>query len=305
MVRKNDICMDESGEIARWCHLMPELPEVETVKAALVPVMTGATIINAEICRPDLRFPLPPHLASFLDGAVVDYVHRRAKIILIGAKSQVMMLHLGMSGSVRITDHKPNIRPHDHLEITVDNNGKSYWITYNDPRRFGYIDLVPETEFQVHKAIAQLGPEPVPVSASFAQDQDLLDLSYLNEALSAVQSPIKSFLLDQRKIAGLGNIYVCEALYRAGISPRRRAASIKGKRAERLLPAIQNVLTEAIAQGGTSLRDHKQPDGKLGYFVQSLDVYGRQGAPCHRCETPIRQITQSGRSTFYCPSCQR
>ena len=284
---------------------MPELPEVETVKAALAPVMTGATITKAEIRRPDLRFPLPPDLASFLDGAVVDYVHRRAKIILIGARGRVMMLHLGMSGSVRITNHKPNVRPHDHLEIAVNHKGDDYWISYNDPRRFGYIDLVAEADFESHPSIAHLGPEPLPDATPLAQAKGLLDLHYLNQALDKGQSPIKSFLLDQRNIAGLGNIYVCEALYRAGISPRRRAASIKGKRAERLLPAIQNVLKEAISQGGTSLRDHKQPDGKLGYFTQSLDVYGRQGAPCHKCKSPIKQITQSGRSTFYCPSCQR
>ena len=214
------------------------------------------------------------------------------------------MLHLGMSGSVRISDHKPNSQPHDHIEWQVDTKDGTHWVTYNDPRRFGYVDLVPETEFAGHKSIAGLGPEPVAISGEPLMGE-LLTLAYLNQALDGVSAPIKSFLLDQRQIAGLGNIYVCEALYRAGISPRRKAHSVKGARAARLLPAIAQVLTEAIAQGGTSLRDHKQPDGKLGYFVQSLDVYGRAGERCHHCATTIAMIRQSGRSSFYCPRCQR
>ena len=283
---------------------MPELPEVETVKAALVPVMAGGVISHADIRRPDLRYPLPENLADFLCGAPVEYVRRRAKIILIGVRRSVMMLHLGMSGSVRISAHKPNAMPHDHIELEVQKDGQSWWVTLNDPRRFGYIDLVPEEGFASHKSIASLGPEPVAIEGDKLMGA-LLDLSYLNEALGGAKAPIKSFLLDQSKIAGLGNIYVCEALYRAGISPRRRAHSVKGVRASRLLPAIQSVLREAIAQGGTSLRDHKQPDGKLGYFVQSLAVYGRQGEPCHACATPIVSIRQSGRASFYCPHCQR
>lgn len=283
---------------------MPELPEVETVKAALVPVMAGGVILTADIRRPDLRFPIPSELRAHLEGSVVDYVRRRAKIIMIGVNHKVMMLHLGMSGSVRISDHKPNSKPHDHIELSVRCGDKTSWITLNDPRRFGYVDLIDETELASHKSVASLGPEPVTIAGDIALFEPL-SLGYLNQALSSVNSPIKSFLLDQRQIAGLGNIYVCEALYRAGISPRRKAYSVKGKRAERLLPAITNVLTDAIAQGGTSLRDHRQPDGKLGYFVQSLDVYGREGQPCHSCETPIAMIRQSGRASFYCPTCQR
>ena len=283
---------------------MPELPEVETVKAALAPVMTGAIITAAEIRRPDLRFPLPEGLSAFLKDAPVEYVRRRAKIILIGAREQVMMLHLGMSGSVRISDHKPNSQPHDHIELCLTKDGQSHWITYNDPRRFGYVDLVAKADFAAHKSIATLGPEPVAIAGDTLMGE-LLDLPYLNKALTGSQAPIKSFLLDQRQIAGLGNIYVCEALHRAGISPKRSAGSVKGKRAARLLEMIRQVLQEAIAQGGTSLRDHKQPDGKLGYFVQSLQVYGRDGAPCDSCERPIKVIRQSGRSSFYCGHCQR
>ena len=281
---------------------MPELPEVETVKAALVPVMSGGTVVNADIRRPDLRYALPPQLKSHLEGAVIESVQRRAKIILIRARGHVMMLHLGMSGSVRISDHKPNSQPHDHIELALHTKGKQYWVTLNDPRRFGYIDLVKEADFLAHKSIASLGPEPVAMAGASAP---ILDLAYLNEALCAGQMPIKSFLLDQQKIAGLGNIYVCEALFRAGISPRSKAHRVRGKRAARLLPAIRQVLEEAIAQGGTSLRDHKQPDGKLGYFVQSLRVYGREGAPCVTCQSEIKAIKQAGRASFYCPRCQR
>ena len=275
---------------------MPELPEVETVKAALLPVMTGGQIIKAEIRRENLRWPLAPDLRMRLEGKMVEAVSRRAKIIQIRLPSETALLHLGMSGSVRISDYKPNQKPHDHIELTITNEGKSYYITYNDPRRFGYFDIMPHAELATNPSLASLGPEPL---------SDDFNAAYLQEKLVLSTAPIKSFLLDQRKVAGLGNIYVCEALYRAGISPRRRASSVKGKRADRLVPAIQSVLRDAIAQGGTSLRDHRQPDGALGYFVQKLDVYGRDEAPCHHCQTPIKSITQSGRSSYYCPNCQR
>ena len=283
---------------------MPELPEVETVRQALVPVMDGAICTKALFRRPDLRFPLPADLASLLKGATIHWVRRRAKILLIAFDHHVMLLHLGMSGSVRISAHQPNSQPHDHVELQLEKNGQTAFVTYNDPRRFGYIDLIEAHHWQTHPSVASLGPEPVMVENN-AVGGGLLTLTHLNDILSGASQPIKSFLLDQRKIAGLGNIYVCEALFRAGISPRRKAATVKGKRAERLLPAIQAVLTDAIAQGGTSLRDHRQPDGKLGYFVQSLQVYGKEGDACDACQTPVRVIRQSGRSSFYCPTCQR
>lgn len=285
--------------------IMPELPEVETVKAAMVPVMEGGVIRRADIRRPDLRWPLPDRLAERLTNQAVQFVIRRAKVILIGLTDEVMMLHLGMSGSVRISPHQPNAKLHDHIELYVEHEAGHHYVTYNDPRRFGYVDLVARDALLSHKSLATLGPEPVPQTQETLDFGPILTESYLNEALAGSQAPIKSFLLDQRQIAGLGNIYVCEALYRSGISPRRKAATVKGARARRLLPAIRDVLSEAIAQGGTSLRDHRQPDGKLGYFVQSLDVYGRQGAPCHQCQSDIKAITQSGRSSFYCPRCQR
>ena len=275
---------------------MPELPEVETVKAALLPVMTGAVIVKAEIRRPNLRWPLAPDLAARLEGQRVEEVSRRAKIIQIKLSSETALLHLGMSGSVRISAHKPNQKPHDHIELTIRRDETLHYITYNDPRRFGYFDIMPHEALATNPSLASLGPEPL---------SEAFSISYLQEKLAGSSAPIKSFLLDQRKVAGLGNIYVCEALYRAGISPRRRASSVKGKRAIRLVPAIQSVLNDAIAQGGTSLRDHRQPDGALGYFVQQLDVYGREGQPCHQCETLIKAMTQSGRTSFYCPHCQR
>ena len=275
---------------------MPELPEVETVKAALAPVMTGAVIIKAEIRRPNLRWPLAPDLAARLEGQVVEAVLRRAKIIQIKLATETALLHLGMSGSVRISDYKPNQKPHDHIELTLARGAARHYVTYNDPRRFGYFDIMPHEALATNPSLLSLGPEPLSTDFSTA---------YLQDKLATSSAPIKSFLLDQRKVAGLGNIYVCEALYRAGISPRRRASSVKGKRAIRLVPAIQSVLEDAIAQGGTSLRDHRLPDGALGYFVQQLDVYGRDDSPCHHCQTPIKSLTQSGRSSYYCPNCQR
>ena len=284
---------------------MPELPEVETVRAALAPVMTGARIVSVDIRRPDLRWPLPTSLYDDLHDKYVSFVGRRAKIIVIAVEEKAIMLHLGMSGSVRISSHKPNTKPHDHIELQVLNGQATHYITLNDPRRFGYVDSVLLDDLSAHPSMSQLGPEPVAIEDQVLQVGDIVDLPYINQALAQSKAPIKSFLLDQRQIAGLGNIYVCEALHRAGISPKRKAYSVKGARAARLLPAIQKVLEEAILQGGTSLRDHKQPDGKLGYFVQSLLVYGRDGEPCTSCKTPIKAIVQSGRTSFYCPQCQR
>lgn len=279
---------------------MPELPEVETVRAALDPILTDAVIETATIRRPDLRWPLPPDLARIMTNAPVLSVQRRAKILVLELPSHMIMWHLGMSGSMRIQTHAPNLLPHDHISLTIlrqtDSQPLYHYVTYNDPRRFGYVDLVAKDDFHNHRSISSLGPEPL---------SDECNLAYFDEMLASSSAPIKSTLLDQKKIAGLGNIYVCEALFRAGISPRRSASSVVGKRSARLLPAIKQVLQEAIAQGGTSLRDHRQPDGKLGYFVQSLNVYGKEGAPCPSCQTQIKSVRMSGRSSFYCPSCQR
>ncbi|HCA92973.1 MAG TPA: DNA-formamidopyrimidine glycosylase [Alphaproteobacteria bacterium] len=276
---------------------MPELPEVETVRRALVPAMEGRRIAAAHIGRPDLRWPLPPDLAARLTGRVVGVLARRGKFLLLALDGdETMLMHLGMSGSVRIHATEPEIGKHDHMVLSIDAGGpdaRPAWIVFNDPRRFGWIDLF---RGETHPMLADMGPEPLGNSFS---------ATHLAAALAGRTGPIKTALLNQQIVAGIGNIYACEALFMAGLSPRRKAGTIRGGRAERLTGAIREVLSRAIEDGGTSLRDHVQPGGEIGYFVQRLSVYGREGQPCHSCTTTIRSITQSGRSSFYCPACQR
>lgn len=273
---------------------MPELPEVETVKEALREVLTDQPISAVRLMRQDLRWPLPDNLADRLKGRRCGTPYRRAKYILIPLDgAEHLLLHLGMSGAIRIYDSLPEFGRHDHFSVQTQ---AGQWCVFSDPRRFGHIDLIAEDELKSYKLLHHLGPEP------FANH---IDASWLHTQLKKRNSTIKSALMDQRLIAGLGNIYVCEALFRAGISPRRRASNISFARAGRLIPAIQTVLCEAIAAGGTSLRDHIQPGGEIGYFVQKLSVYGRAGEACIRCDTPIKIITQSARSSFFCPQCQR
>ncbi|HCV88850.1 MAG TPA: DNA-formamidopyrimidine glycosylase [Alphaproteobacteria bacterium] len=276
---------------------MPELPEVETVRRALVPAMEGRRIAAAHIGRPDLRWPLPPDLAARLTGRVVGVLARRGKFLLLALDGdETMLMHLGMSGSVRIHATEPEIGKHDHMVLSIDAGGpdaRPAWIVFNDPRRFGWIDLF---RGETHPMLADMGPEPLGNSFS---------ATHLAAALAGRTGPIKTALLNQQIVAGIGNIYACEALFMAGLSPRRKAGTIRGGRAERLTGAIREVLSRAIEDGGTSLRDHVQPGGEIGYFVQRLSVYGREGQACHSCTTTIRSITQSGRSSFYCPACQR
>ena len=276
---------------------MPELPEVETVRRALAPVMENRVVESAYVGRPDLRWPLPENLAERLRGRRLAPLQRRGKFILLPLdQDETMLLHLGMSGSVRIHENEPITGKHDHMILTMsgadDNHARSF-IVLNDPRRFGWVDLF---RGDTHPMLANMGPEPLGNQFSAA---------YLADALSARNGPIKNALLNQQIVAGIGNIYACEALFYAGISPRRKANTIKGARADRLVTEIRTVLQRAIAEGGTSLRDHIQPGGEIGYFVQSLAVYGRTGEGCINCDTPIRTIVQSGRSSFYCPKCQR
>ena len=276
---------------------MPELPEVETVRRALVPAMEGRRIAAAHIGRPDLRWPLPPDLAARLTGRVVGVLARRGKFLLLALDGdETLLMHLGMSGSVRIHATEPEIGKHDHMVLSIDAGGpdaRPAWIVFNDPRRFGWIDLF---RGETHPMLADMGPEPLGNSFS---------ATHLAAALAGRTGPIKTALLNQQIVAGIGNIYACEALFMAGLSPRRKAGTIRGGRAERLTGAIREVLSRAIEDGGTSLRDHVQPGGEIGYFVQRLSVYGREGQACHSCTTTIRSITQSGRSSFYCPACQR
>ncbi len=279
---------------------MPELPEVETVMRGLQLRLLGRRIVAARVNRPDLRWALPPGLAARLTGARVESFRRRAKYILMrldGGDS--VLLHLGMSGRIVIGPLRPNAPTlHEHVVLETDDGWR---IGFVDPRRFGSIDLVRTADEDSHRLLAGMGPEP-------------LDLAFtagvLSAALTGRRTPIKAALLDQRVVAGLGNIYVCEALFRARISPERQAASVAGARAARLVPAIRATLTEAIAAGGSSLRDYVQPEGELGYFQHAWKVYGREGEPCERCPglpacAGVGRIVQSGRSTFYCPRTQR
>lgn len=273
---------------------MPELPEVETVKQAITPVLAGQRISHVRVTRKDLRWPLPENLADKLQGRICDTPYRRAKYILIPLEGeQTLLLHLGMSGAIRLYDSQPEFGKHDHFSIAVE-TGK--WCVFSDPRRFGHIDLIANHQLNAHKLLSHLGPEPF---------SNHLSPGWLVKQLTGRKTTIKAALMDQRLIAGLGNIYVCEALFKAGISPRSLAHNIGQKRAERLIPAIQDILSKAIASGGTSLRDHVQPGGEIGYFVQQLNVYGRAGQACVDCETKIQMITQTGRSSFFCPHCQR
>ncbi len=275
---------------------MPELPEVETVMRGLQARLEGRTITRALVRRADLRWPLPPGLAARLTGARVESFRRRAKYILMRLSGgDSVLLHLGMSGRMLIGPANPNsVTLHEHLVLETDDNWR---VGFVDPRRFGSVDLVPTAAEDAHRLLSALGPEPLDPAFTPAR---------LSAALAGKRTPIKAALLDQRLVAGLGNIYVCEALFRARISPLREAASVAGARAARLVPAIRATLTEAIAAGGSSLRDYVQPDGELGYFQHAWKVYGREGLPCERCPGPpacagVARIVQSGRSTFYCP----
>ncbi len=283
---------------------MPELPEVETVRRGLAPVMEGAVIARAQVNRPDLRWPLPERMAARLSGVRVLRLWRRSKYILADLDSgETLIVHLGMSGRMTVSgdplgrflrDHPRHDR-HDHVVLELENGAR---ITFNDPRRFGMMDLVATDAVEGHRLLAGLGPEPL--GNGFSE-------SWLAGALRGRRAPIKTALLDQGIVAGLGNIYVCESLFRAGISPRRQAGRISHARLARLVTAIREVLQEAIRAGGSSLRDFRQADGELGYFQHAFDVYGREGAPCRRpgCPGVIARIRQSGRSTFLCPHCQR
>ncbi len=283
---------------------MPELPEVETVRRGLAPVMEGVEITRAEVNRPDLRWPFPENMAARLMGQKVLGLRRRSKYILADlASGETLLVHLGMSGRMLISGdplgqfvHKhPATEKHDHVVIHMANGAR---ITFNDPRRFGAMDLLDTATADAHPLLAKLGPEPL---------GNAFNEAYLIAALKAKNTPIKSALLDQRIIAGLGNIYVCEALYRAHISPKCRAGQISDKRIATLVPIIREVIAEAIEAGGSSLRDFKQTSGELGYFQHRFDVYDREGHPCRSagCTGVISRITQGGRSSFYCASCQR
>jgi formamidopyrimidine-DNA glycosylase len=268
---------------------MPELPEVETTVRGLARVLDGRRLVQVEARRPDLRRAFPEDLGQRLTGARVTGLGRRAKYGLIATdRGDTLVFHLGMSGRWRIDPDE--LGAHDHLLIETEEGRR---LALNDPRRFGSVDLVASDALAEWPPVAALGPEPL-----------ALDVATLQRRLAGRSAPIKAMLLDQRIVAGLGNIYVCEALFRAGIHPRRAAGSVSRARLERLVPAIRDVLEEAIEAGGSSLRDFASPDGALGYFSKSFAVYDREGGKCG-CGAPVRRIVQSDRSTFYCGRCQR
>src|SRR5215467_3669020 len=293
---------------------MPELPEVETVRRGLAPAMEGARFTKVELNRPDLRRPLPKNFVGRLEGKTVTGLGRRAKYLLADLSSgEVLMMHLGMSGSFRVSQengettpgdfHHPRSddRAHDHVVFHMSSGAR---ITFNDPRRFGLMLLVPRAELAEHPLMRAVGPEPL---------GNEFDAAMLAAACRGKKTSLKAALSDQKVVAGLGNIYVCEALHRARLSPKRLASTIAtragapNERAEQLVGAIRAVLQEAIKAGGSSLRDHRQTNGELGYFQHHFRVYDREGEPCVTpgCGGTVRRFVQGGRSTFYCPTCQK
>jgi formamidopyrimidine-DNA glycosylase len=322
---------------------VPELPEVETVRRGLAPVMEGARIVRVEARRPDLRVPFPPDFAARLEGQTIIGLGRRAKYLMADLGSgDVLVMHLGMSGSFRVSRQHENTQPgafhhakpaapaHDHVVFHLSSG---MTVTFNDPRRFGLMLIVPRSELAGHPLMREVGPEPL---------GNAFDASLLAAACASKKTSLKAALLDQTVVAGLGNIYVCEALHRAELSPRRRASTIatrtrrsagafphplragKGREGEQrarrprshvmpnaravaLVNAIKAVLLDAIKAGGSSLRDHRQTNGELGYFQHRFRVYDREGMPCvtEGCSGVVKRIVQNGRSTFFCPVCQR
>lgn len=297
---------------------MPELPEVETVKRGLAPAMEGARLVRLELRREGLRFPFTPGMAETLQGRKIEALSRRAKFLLIHFSGGLTIIaHLGMSGSYRIEDMSSDAVPgqfhmarskdekHDHAIFHLERDGSApVRIIYNDPRRFGFMVLAETSRLAEHPFLSGLGPEPTGNS---------LSANYLAEAFQGKKAPLKAALLDQKLIAGLGNIYVCEALYAARLSPQRQAGTLvtsKGRakpKLEALAESIRDVIADAIVAGGSSLKDHIQADGSLGYFQHSFKVYDREGEICatEGCGTVIKRIVQSGRSTFFCPRCQK
>ena len=287
---------------------MPELPEVETVRQGLSPAMESHVIEQAVLRRADLRWPFPVDMEARLSGARVTQLRRRSKYILADLdRGESLIIHLGMSGRMVISglsaphvpgafhfDH-PAVEKHDHVLFHMDNGAR---ITFNDPRRFGAMDMCATSSLEAHPLLARIGPEPL---------GNEFHAAYLASQLAGRKMSIKTALLDQRIVAGLGNIYVCEALFRAGIHPARAAGRISAARIALLTHAICATLQEAIEAGGSSLRDYRQATGEMGYFQHAFRVYGREGASCVTpdCPETVRRIVQSGRSSFYCPACQR
>lgn len=275
-------------------HVMPELPEVETVCRSLVPHVVGRTIVNVQVHQPRLRFPVNiSALTTLLPGHRILRIRRRAKYVLMDVDPRAcLLLHLGMTGQVRVVSQDTPRATHEHAQFTLDNGQE---IRFHDPRRFGWIDAFPSTHEATHPRLINLGIEPL--SADFTVDA-------VHAVTHRTQKPIKHLLMDGAFLVGVGNIYASEALFAAQIHPARPAAELSRARIATLVDAVRTTLDRAIHQGGTTLRDFADADGKAGYFAVSLLVYGREGEPCVHCQRPILRMTQSGRSTFYCAHCQ-
>jgi len=275
---------------------MPELPEVETTRRGLAPHVEGRRIAAVTLRRPDLRWPIPPEVARELPGQRIEAVRRRAKYLLMDTAAGSALLHLGMSGSLRVLPASTPVAAHDHVDIALDGGrgAAGRVLRFNDPRRFGCLLWQPPGE--THPLLRGLGPEPL---------SDDFDGDYLFALSRGRRAPVKAFLMDQGIVVGVGNIYAAESLFRAGISPLRAAGKVSRERYAALADAVKAILAHAIARGGTTLRDFLSPDGAPGYFEQELSAYGRGGEPCPRCGRPLKQASIGQRATVWCGHCQR
>jgi len=275
---------------------MPELPEVETTRRGLAPHLEGRNVQAVTLRRPDLRWPIPPELPRLLQGQRIDAVRRRAKYLLLDTAAGSAVLHLGMSGSLRVLPGDTPLRAHDHVDIALVGNAgvPGRVLRFNDPRRFGCLLWQPVGT--VHPLLAGLGPEPL---------SDDFDGNHLFALSRGRTAPVKTFLMDQAVVVGVGNIYAAEALFAAGIAPNRAAGRVSRERYAALAREVKRILAHAIDRGGTTLRDFIRPDGAPGYFEQELQVYGREGNACHRCGTPLRHASIGQRASVWCPHCQR
>jgi len=273
---------------------VPELPEIETIRRGLGPLLLGRRVLGVEVRERRLREPVAPRSLARLRGATVTGIRRRSKYLLLDTDSGLtLLIHLGMTGQLWVADRDKPRRPHEHVVIALDDGRE---LRFADTRRFGLMHVIRSDRLDLHPRLRGLGPEPLDRAVSGET---------LFRATRSLKKPVKNFLMDTRAIAGVGNIYACEALYRAGVNPRRAVQRVGRSGWERLIACLREVLNEAISAGGTTLRDFLNAEGDAGYFAVSLRVYDRKGKPCGRCAAPIRRIVQAGRSTFYCPRCQR
>lgn len=280
---------------------MPELPEVETTRRGLAPHLEGRRIVGVTLRRPDLRWPIPREIETLLPALTIRAVRRRAKYLLMDTDAGAALWHLGMSGSLRVLPADTPVRAHDHVDVLIEGKGRAAAkvLRFNDPRRFGSLLWQPAGE--THELLRDLGPEPL----SDSSDGDAFSGDYLFERSRGRKVPVKAFLMDQKIVVGVGNIYAAEALFAAGVSPLRAAGKVSRERYAAIAEAVRAILGYAIARGGTTLRDFISPDGAPGYFEQELSAYGRGGEPCPRCGRPLKQAMLAQRATVWCGHCQR